>query len=273
MQDMNTATMPIGVIDSGVGGLTSVAELRKLLPNEDIIYCGDNGNAPYGNRTGQNIVELTKRIFAFLDKQQVKAVAVACNTISSTFDSSEYGFYEKGLSFPVVSVIKPAVEDVLQKKYAEVGVVATVFTIKTGCHKQMIQARNPRISVYGEPSENLAELIEQGDLSSPAIQSDVKKHVNNLLSEHPNLQDIILGCTHYPIVQSVFEKAAPNVTFINPARDQAEALKQLLHERNLLQKDHQGEMSIYTSGSEPVYHAVLAELGISPASKIHTVRF
>jgi len=264
---------PIGVIDSGVGGLTSAVALRAILPNENIIYCGDNANAPYGNRSGQEIVELTKKIFRFLENQEVKVVAVACNTISSTLNSDEFKHYEKDFNFETISVITPAVEDVLSKGYNEVGVIATVYTIKVGRHQQLIQAAKPNVKVYGEPSVQLARLIEQGDLNSPAIKQEVQTHVRHLLEPHPDLKEVILGCTHYPIVEDKFQAAAPQVQFINPARDQALAVQSFLEKNQLFTDTNQGHMEIHTSGQEAVYHTVLEELGMPKNFPIHIKAF
>lgn len=271
---MSKNNQPIGVLDSGVGGLTSVVAIRKILDHENIVYCGDNANAPYGNRSGQEIADLTKKMFTFMQKQNVKAVAVACNTISSTLNSDEYGHYEKDFDFEIIDVISPAVQDVLNKGYDEIGVIATVFTIKTGRHKSLIQAVRPQAKIYGEPSENLAALIEKGDLKSQAIHDDIHKHISNILGAHPDLKEIILGCTHYPIVQDQFEAAAPGVQFINPARDQALAVQKYLADNNLLADESQtGGMQIYTSGQEPVYHIILEELGIPKDFPVHVMQF
>lgn len=263
---------PIGVIDSGVGGLTSVKEILNILPGENIVYCGDNGNAPYGNRTADDIIGLTKHMLAFLESKNVKLVAVACNTISSTFESEKYRGYEKNFPYPILSIIAPAAEDATRQKYKDVGVIATVFTIQTGCHKQLIQEIDPTINVYGEPSENLAALIEKGNLEDPAIQQDVNKHVKNLLSAHP-LKEIILGCTHYPIIQKTFEAAAPGVKFINPARDQALDIRKYLKSKNLLNPSNNGTLEINTSGGADIYKTILNELEITKPHTLTTMKF
>lgn len=269
---MINAKSPIGVIDSGVGGLTSVKEILNLLPGEDIVYCGDNGNAPYGNRTADDIIALTKKMLGFLDTKEVKLVAVACNTISSTFEADKYKGYEDQFPYPILSIIKPAAEDAARQKYKEVGVIATVFTIQTGCHKQLIQEIDPSIQVYGEPSENLAMLIEKGNLEDPAIRQDVNRHVKNLLAAHP-LKEIILGCTHYPIVQDMFEAAAPGVKFINPARDQALDIRKYLKDKNLLNPGTDGTLEINTSGGAEIYKTVLGELAIDKPHSLNITKF
>lgn len=269
---MINSQSPIGVIDSGVGGLTSVKEILDILPGENVIYCGDNGNAPYGNRTADDIIGLTKKMLEFLDSKNVKMVAVACNTISSTFESEKYRDYAKQFPYPILSIIRPAAEDVTRQKYKDVGVIATVFTIQTGCHKQLIQEIDPTINVYGEPSENLAMLIEKGNLEDVAIRQDVEKHVHNLLSAHP-LKEIVLGCTHYPIVQNLFEQVAPDVKFINPARDQALDIRRYLRGKNLLNTSTEGSLEINTSGGAEIYKTILGEIGIVKKHTLNVTKF
>jgi glutamate racemase len=263
---MVDAKSPIGVIDSGVGGLTTVAQLSKLLPGENIIYCGDNGNAPYGNRSGEEIVELTKKMLAFLADREVKTVAVACNTISATFDTPGLAGYENQFGFPVLSIIRAAAEDVVKMAYTKVGVIATAFTIASGCYGKLIDALEPDIQVFGEPSERLAALIEQGDLTSAAIDAEVGMHVQNLMRAHPDVRDIVLGCTHYPIVERIFQSKAPHVAFINPAQAQARAIRLHLLQTELLhhgENDAVGTLHINTSGGREVYETVLSELDIT----------
>lgn len=273
---VTSETAPIGVIDSGVGGLTTVAQLSKLLPGENIVYCGDNGNAPYGNRSGEEIVELTKHMLAFLADRGVKTVAVACNTISATFDTPGLAGYEKQFSFPVMSIIRAAAEDVVRMKYKQVGVIATAFTIASGCYGKLIDALESDINVYGEPSEKLAGLIEQGDLTSDAIDAEVSMHVKNLMGAHPDVKDIVLGCTHYPIVENIFRSKAPHVAFVNPAESQARAIRLALHDAGLLHHGHHdtvGTLDINTSGERPVYDTVMSELGITRDWSFNQVDF
>lgn len=273
---MINAASPIGIIDSGVGGLTTVAQVSSLLPGEHIIYCGDNGNAPYGNRTGAEIVQLTTKMLEFLAAQNVKMVAVACNTISATFDAPGLAGYEKQFDFPVLSIIRSAAEDVVKLKYTQVGVIATAFTVASQCYPKLIDELNSDIRVYGEPSEKLAGLIEKGDLKSPAIDAEVQMHVDALMGAHPEVKDIVLGCTHYPIVKDIFQRKAPHVAFINPAEAQARAIRIHLSKSGLLHHgahDGVGSLHINTSGGRPVYETVLSELNITRDYTLEKVDF
>ena len=267
-----TRTSPIGVIDSGVGGLTTVREALKLLHGENIVYCGDNANAPYGNRSEDEIVALTKAMLTFLKGKGVKLVAVACNTISSTFESPTHGGYQDQFGFPVFSIVRSAAEDVVRRGYADVGVIATVATIRSNAYNELIDKLDPSIRVHGEPSKNLAALIEKGHLDSDEIRNEVRSHVSNLMNQFA-LKEIVLGCTHYPIVQRLFEAAAPGVTFINPARDQALTVKKYLKEHDLLNHEKVGTLEINTSGSKDIYDSVLAELEITREHVTNIVKF
>ncbi len=257
--------MKIGVLDSGVGGLTVVKELREILPNEGIYYFGDNAHCPYGNRTEDDIVALTKKMLDFLQEKQVKIVAIACNTISTLIER-----YQNDYPFPIISIVQAAANSVVESKLSSVGVIATEFTIKTGCYNRLIQEQSPQTEVWGEPSRNLAMLIDSGEFDMQAIREDVFMHTYKLMQEHP-VNHLILGCTHYPIVSDLFQEAAPEVTLINPARSQALAVKRSLEEKGLLLDTTCGEVNIYTSGSPQVYHTMLTKLGIRDNTNIHTV--
>lgn len=263
---MNTRSNPIGIIDSGVGGLTALEQISKILPGENIIYCGDNLNAPYGNRSGEEIVALTRNMLNFLAQNNVKLVAIACNTISATLDTPGLTGYENDYPFQLISIIRSAAQSVVDLNYHEVGVIATDFTIRTGCYTKLIHQIDPTVTVYGEPSPRLAALIEQGDLTSDAIDQEVSHHLTQLLTDHPSVRDIVLGCTHYPIVESVFRRHAPHCAFLNPAQAQAQQVRSQLQTAGLLSHGSNktvGKLEIHTSGTPPVYETVLAELGIT----------
>lgn len=255
----------IGVLDSGVGGLTVVKELEKLMPNEDIVYFGDNKNCPYGNRTADDIVGLTRKMIEFLKDQEVKVVAVACNTISSLIDR-----YGNDYDFPVFGIIEPASQYVVDKGVNEVGVVATEFTINSKCYNRLINEKNPNLDVYGEGSRNLAMLVDCGEFDMKAIEEDISLHMGNLL-KRCDVKDVILGCTHYPIVQDVFEKYGPGINFINPALQQAKKIKAYLEENNLLNDEPHHAYNIYTSGTTDTYEKLLKILDIKTPFNIKTV--
>ncbi|WP_343252581.1 glutamate racemase [Ligaoa zhengdingensis] len=262
---MNENRKRIGVLDSGVGGLTVVKELERQLPHEDIVYFGDNKHCPYGNRTADNIVEIARSTIGFLREQGIKAVVVACNTTSSLLPR-----FQAEYPFPIFGIIGPVARAVARRGLPAVGVIATELTIRTGAYERLIHENDPSIAVYSEPSHNLAALVDCGEFDLDAIRAEVKGHLDHMLTAYP-LGHVLYGCTHYPIVSEVFEQAAPGVEFINPACAQVAAAAEYLRSNNLLNDTGGGRFDIYMSGSAPVYQAVLERLAIKTPAVIHSV--
>ncbi|MDR2110945.1 MAG: glutamate racemase [Spirochaetaceae bacterium] len=252
----------IGILAAGVGGLTVLRELERLLPQEGFVYFGDSANCPYGNRSEDEITALSRRMLDFLREQGVKAAAIACNTISTLVDalSPEY-------DFPLFGIIRPMAEAVGQGALPAVGLIATRFTIRTGHYHRLIAQYAPGTRVYGVESPGLAALIDRGDFSDPAIGTEVSRLVG-CLREAGRCGHAILGCTHYPIIQAVFEKAAPDILFLNPALEQAKAVVRFLEQEDLLNGETPRQRKIVTSGNTGIYGAVLRKLGIQTPAVI-----
>jgi len=250
----------IGVLDSGLGGLTVVRELERILPGEDIVYFGDNANCPYGNRPREEIFKLSCAMLDFMQRQDVKTVAIACNTISTLVQDLRARY-----TFPIVSIIEEACKHVAAKGLPQVGVFATEFTIREGLYGKLLGQLRPETKVSGIASRTLAMLIDEGRFDDSETLEEVNSMLGKMkgMPEHPDVKHIVLGCTHYPIVQDLFEKAAPGFTFINPAAVQAEAVKALLTESGLLNNAQQPSLAIYTSGDKQLYEAAIKKLGIS----------
>ena len=264
---MTDSNNPIGVLDTGMGGLTVVKELRKLLPYENIIYIGDSINCPYGNKNKTEIKNLTINMFDFLKSQNIKVAAVACNTISSALDefSDIYDYKIKG-------IVIPASNYVIENNIKNIGVFATSFTVNTGCYHDYLKSISPNINVISKSSACLAALIEQGDFSSQAMKEEIKSKIEEIISSEPDVRDIILACTHYPIVLDVFKKYFPNINFINPAFEQALSIKKFLEENNLLKQKGTGETKIFTTGSTELVKNVTSKIGIQNNCLIQKVK-
>ena len=252
----------IGVMDSGLGGLTVVRELERILPGENIVYFGDNANCPYGNRPREEIFKLSCAMLDFMQKQGVKTVAIACNTISTLVQDLRERY-----EFPIVSIIEEASKYVAAEGLPQVGVFATEFTISQGSYKTLLGQLRPETKVFGIASRTLAALVDEGRFSDGETLEEVTSLLDKMkgmlcMPGHPELKHIVLGCTHYPIVQDLFEKAAPGLTFINPAAVQAEAVKAQLTGRGLLNNAQQPSLDIYTSGEKQPYEAAIKKLGI-----------
>lgn len=253
---------PIGVIDSGVGGLTVVKELQKLLPQEKVIYFGDNANVPYGNRSEEEIAKLTKAMIDCLIGKDVKLVSVACNTISTITDK-----YFMDYDIPIVSIIAPTATYVINNKLGEVGVIGTKFTVQTGAYDKLIHDKDNSVEVISEGSPDLATLIDGANFTDDEVRELVSLHMNNVLSKK-NLKDIILGCTHFPIVEDKFREFGPGVNFINPAYEQALYIDKLLNEMDCKSNDSISSFEIFTSGKKDSYLKMVGLLSLTEPDSI-----
>ena len=247
----------IGVLDSGLGGLTLVREMERLLPHESIVYFGDNANCPYGNRPEEEILKLTSAMLDFLREKGVKAAAIACNTISTIADRLRERY-----DFPIVSIIEAACESAAGMGLSKAAVFATEFTIRRGLYGKLLGRLCPELEVLGFSSRTLAALIDSGRFDDGATEAEVNALLLALRESAPDVRHVILGCTHYPIVQTLFGKSAPDITFFNPAQAEAEAVKKLLSERGLLSDSPRPGLDIYTSGEKSLYETVIKKLGI-----------
>lgn len=252
----------IGVLDSGVGGLTVAKELRNLLPQESIIYFGDNINVPYGNKTEEEIAELTKKMIDFLIEKEVKLIAIACNTISTILDK-----YFSHYNLPIVSIIKSTADYVVKNELNKVGVIATEFTVKTGAYDHLIHEKDPSVEIVSEGSPDLAKLIDRGDFTDLEVEALVNLHMSNILSKG-NPKDIILGCTHYPIVMDQFKKRCPEINFINPAYEQVVYIGKLLEGKDMEGNHNPSTFEIYTTGSKETYGKMIDLLSMKKPDHI-----
>ncbi|GAA0728511.1 glutamate racemase [Clostridium malenominatum] len=250
---MMTKNSPIGVLDSGVGGLTTVKELQLLLPKENILYFGDNKNVPYGNKSEEEIVSLTRRMIEFLITQNVKVIGVACNTISTIIDQISGDYDVK-----IIKVIDPVVDNIKNTLRKEkVGLIATNFTVNSGYYDKMLGD----IKVYGKGSGELAAIVDSGKIDRAEVKDIVKIHIDSIL-ESEKVDTVILGCTHYPIVKDIFEECYPEINFINPAFQQADAIKNYLEEKDLIKEEKGKIFKVYTSGDEEKYHVIMDMLNL-----------
>lgn len=256
---------PIGVIDSGVGGLTVVRQLQRLLPGEDILYYGDSANCPYGNRSEDEIFSLTLRMLRHLERCGVKCAAIACNTISTIVDR-----LRPECPFPLISIVEAGADYVVRQKLSRVGLAATEFTVSTGAYESRIHAGNPDCFVSAKGSPDLAALIDRGDLNRAVINEKVTALVDVILSRG-GIKDLILGCTHFPIIEENFRACFPELRLIDPAEQQAAAVKNLLVYRALTNPRTRGRLTIQTSGDPVVYERMASLLALHGPDECVTV--
>ena len=249
---MKDCYAPIGVADSGVGGLSVVRALRRELPHEDILYFGDTANCPYGNKTEEHLLMLSGNMLSFLEKRNAKCIALACNTTSALAPQ-----LRMRIKTPIITIAECAANAVAELDVSAVGVIATKFTIAGGIYNRCIHSAAPGVAVHGIGSANLASLVERS-ANSAEIDSEIKFCMEELLSKAP-LKDVILGCTHYPLVLDRFKACYPELNFIDPAPQQAIALRKHLQSKNLLAKPHRAKLTIFTSGDTEAFQAVCKE--------------
>ncbi len=247
---------PIGITDSGVGGLTVAREVQRLLPGEDILYFGDSANCPYGNKTREQLLGFAGKMLSFLAARGIKLDALACNTTSSMIED-----LTDCSGVPLLGIIEPAARLAAAENLQYVGLISTEFTAASKSYDRMIERFSPNTRVISKGSPSLAALVECGAFDYDAIDAEIRREVSDILSRGP-VKDIILACTHYPIVLDRFEACFPDIRFIDPSREQALAVRKKLAAQNLLSGRSHGSLTICTSGEPSVYRTMCTRLGI-----------
>lgn len=245
---------PIGMFDSGVGGLSTLRDLRALLPHEDIIYYADTGNCPYGGRSHEEIVALSERITHILLERGVKLIVVACNT--ATLHAVDYLRKHFSISFVGMEPgIKPAIA---QTKTGVVGVMATQATVAGERFQRLIARYAGDVQVVPQACPGLVELIEAGELQSETTRDAVARYVAPLLKA--GADTIVLGCTHYPFLRPLIaDVAGPNVALLDTGAAVARQTQRLLAAADLLNlQTSQGSIEWLTSG-DPTHFAKIRQ--------------
>ncbi|MGI6005880.1 MAG: glutamate racemase [Ruminococcus sp.] len=221
---------PIGVFDSGVGGLTVAREIMRNLPGERIVYFGDTARVPYGSKSRQTIIRYSRQIVRFLGTQGVKAIVVACNTASALALDD----IEKELDIPIIGVMKPGARAAAAATAnRRIGVIGTESTIRSGMYPKFIQEIDPEITVVGKACPLFVPLVEEGWLKDTVTDEVARRYLSELTRE--NIDVLILGCTHYPLLRSTVKKVVGDgVELVNPAYETAQELKRMLGEAGLL---------------------------------------
>lgn len=226
---MESREAPIGVFDSGVGGLTVAREIMRNLPSERIVYFGDTARVPYGNKSQESVLRFSRQIIRFLQTEHVKAIVVACNT-ASAFALDQI---QEEISIPIIGVVKPgAAVAAAATRNKRIGVIGTLGTIGTHIYKNYIQAIDPEITVIGKACPLLVPLVEEGWLKDPVTMEVASRYLKEL--QEKDIDTLVLGCTHYPLLRSMVGRImGEGVTLVNPAYETAIGLKRLLEEQDL----------------------------------------
>ncbi|MBE6897587.1 MAG: glutamate racemase [Ruminococcaceae bacterium] len=222
----------IGVFDSGLGGLTVVKELHKILPNENIVYLGDTGRVPYGSRSRETIIKYAMEDIAFLKSRDVKMIVAACGTVSSTLPRE----ISDHLGVPYADVVRPSAQEACRlTKQGRVGVVGTSASIRSNSYGRTISSLRPEVQVFGNACPLLVHVVENG-LVQPDNQIarlSVEMYLKPLIEE--KIDTLILGCTHYPILYDIFDDLLNHeVALIDPGKCTARYVKDVLTAQRML---------------------------------------
>ncbi len=254
------AEAPIGVFDSGVGGLTILSALRKELPHENFIYFGDTANCPYGMRNDAEISKLSIQANRFLIEQEVKLIVVACNTASL----AALNTLRSTFSVPFVG-IAPAVElAACATKTGRIGIAATNQTVKSLYLRQLIDDFTDGMQTFAIGCPELVTLVEQGEIDGPIVEGTVRQALQPLLKE--NVDVIVLGCTHFPVLRSVIERiAGHNVQVIDNALAIARCTHSVLDAEALIRPVHPkypayGKLQLWCSGDPRTFSQISSQL-------------
>ncbi len=227
---MLTKDAPIGVFDSGVGGLTVVREIMRQIPNEKIIYFGDTARVPYGSKSKDTVTRFSRQIVRFLQTHNVKTIVIACNTASAYALED----LEKEIDIPVIGVVKPGAKVASEvTRNGKIGVIATEATIGSKIYSKYITEINKDVTIFGKACPLFVPLVEEGLWQDPVTDEIARRYLAELIDI--DIDTLILGCTHYPLIRSTVAKImGEDVTLVNPAYETARELKELLKEKGLL---------------------------------------
>lgn len=220
----------IGIFDSGIGGLTVFRAIRRLLPNESLLYVGDTARVPYGNKTAETVTEYSLQIARWLMAKQIKALVVACNTSSAVALPA----LQAAVPIPVIGMIAPGTQAALKaSRSGKIGVIGTRRTILSGAYETAIHAQSPAAQVVSQECPLFVSLVEEGWLDDPITHAIAQKYLEPMMQAQ--VDTLILGCTHYPLLKSVLQKSlGSQVTLIDSGEAAATVVVDVLRDQGLL---------------------------------------
>lgn len=260
-------TQPIGVFDSGVGGLTVVQELLGQLPGESLIYYADTAHVPYGPREPEELKAFARNITAFLVEQGCKLIIVACNTSTSL----AYEELVRSLPIPLVGVIEPGVNKALETTVNNrIGVIATQATIKSRSYEKQIRGKRPGAEVTAVPCPLFVPLVEKGQLDGEQVEEAAREYLRPI--QENGVDSLILGCTHYPFLIPVISRVlGPSIQLIDPARETVSRTALLLNNMDFLNSAGPPLRRFYASGDPQGFRLMgssFLKQDIGPVSRV-----
>lgn len=249
---------PIGIFDSGVGGMTVLAELKQHFPNEDLIYLGDTKNFPYGDKSKENIIKLSTKCASYLISKDVKLIIIACGTATSQALEELKKIYR----LPIEGIISATIENIKknQNNNLKIGVIATEGTIKSNKWEEELKKEIENVEVINKACPLLAPMAEQGWTNNAVAKEAIKEYMKPF--KEKGIDKIVLGCTHYPLFKELIRKELGNeVEIINTGEKIANYLENYLTMENLQnEKEHVGTCSYYLTDTECNFIQVASRL-------------
>ncbi len=234
---------PIGIFDSGVGGLTVVKQVVKALPDEEIIYFGDTARVPYGSKSKETVTRFSIQIIRFLLSKNVKSIIIACNTVSSNcFDE-----LRKIFDVPIIEVVTPGVETCLKTtKNNIVGIIGTEATIRSGAYEKKLKAADSSVKVYSKACPLFVPIAEEGWADNQVAYLTAETYLKELAEK--GVDSIILGCTHYPLLKKCIGTVmGDSVTIVDPAYAAARKMKEFLQMNDMLNEGRKHRLTFFVS--------------------------
>ena len=234
----------IGVFDSGLGGLTAVSALEKLMPNQDIVYLADTARVPYGSKSKDELLKCADEDIAFLLSKNVKLIIIACGTVSSTLSEEQINSF----SVPVISVLNGAAFAAVKQSRGKIGIIATEASVKSGAYKKKILKASPNSEVLAVACPKLVPLIEDGGFDGQNREVEAALNEYLLPLKEAKIDTLILGCTHYPLLNKQIEKIIPSVSLIDVGKEAARAANEVISQKEMFRENKKGKTTFYVSG-------------------------
>ena len=259
---------PIGVFDSGLGGLTSVQELHRQLPEERVIYLGDTARTPYGSKSPETIVKFAKQNVDYLVARNTKMIIIACNTVTAIALDALRKRYP---AIPIIGVIEPTVKKVVSEGCKKVGVIATKATIGSDVYGRELRSMSPGIEVYSEACPAIVPLIEDGLTDTEIMRLTVSHYMDDFVKEG-GFEDLILGCTHYPLVAKHIRSLYPKLRMYSSSAEVIREAAVILKEKDMLASGSEFTDRYYASDMSDNFIAMTDRLFADTDFKIHLLK-
>ncbi len=248
--------LPIGILDSGVGGLSVLKQVENKLGKENIIYFGDSIRMPYGNKTKEEIIEYANKMIEFLQEEGCKVILLACNTISSYINELRH-------NVPVFSIIKAGAVASKVCTRENIGLIATKATVESDSYNKEIKELMPTLNVISKDSTKLPKVIDSQIDNVVLLEILIKECIDPILEEDDNISHLILGCSHFPIIKNEINNIYENINLIDPAISMVDMAEEYLRENNLLKEDEGSKKVLYTTADILEFVSYIKRLSIN----------